>query len=267
MPVNVSVHPIPTWLDAPRLLGEGVWTSAGTRWSASLERRVAADVAARLRGLGFAGAPLHVDIQPKLKPALIRAGRTREARARRATTPGFSNPRAKTDAEGRWSLTPEALAMELAKRWAGKRVIDATCGVGGNAIAFARAGCDVVAIDLHASRLELAQANAHAYQVASRIQFVHGDALKLLPDLEADVVFVDPPWGTTWDRAHSRMEDLPLLEPLMQTIPAATAWVAKVPPSFHPEALPQGTPEAWFGVAEGDRHRVKFLTVTFRPDP
>ena len=149
MPVNVSVHPIPDWLDASRLLGEGAWTREGTRWSAPLERRVAADVAARLRGLGFAGDPLQVDIQPKLKPALIRAGRTREARARRATTPGFLNPRAKTDAEGRWSLTPEALAMDLARRWAGKRVIDATCGVGGNAIAFARAGCEVTVSYTH----------------------------------------------------------------------------------------------------------------------
>ena len=267
MPVNVSVQPIPPWLDASRLLGEGVWTSEGTRWSASLERKVAADVAARLRGLGFAGTPIRVDIQPKLKPGLIRAGRTRDARARRTTTPGFSNPHAKTDAEGRWSLTPEALAMDLAERWAGKRVIDATCGVGGNAIAFARAGCEVVAIDLHASRLELAQANAHAYQVAPRIQFLHGDALQLLPGLEADVVFVDPPWGTKWDRTHSRLEDLPLLEPLIRAIPKHSAWIAKGPPSFDPGGLPQGTPEAWFGVAEGDQHRVKFLTVTFRPEP
>lgn len=252
-------------MDGERLLGGGPWTVDGSRWSAALERPAAADLTARLRGLGFGGSALQVQVQPRLKPALIRAAKTRDARARRDTTPGFANARAKTDAEGRWSLTPESLAMKLAEEWRGASVIDATCGAGGNTIAFARAGCDVTAIDVHRGRLDLARHNARAYQVASEIRFLHGDARELLPSLNADLVFLDPPWRPDWNRSHTGLEDLPLLGALLAAIPDGTPWVAKVPPSFDPAVLPQSTPTAWFGTATGDRHRVKFLTLTHRP--
>lgn len=266
MPVRVTVHPIPAWLDGERLLGNGPWTIEGQRWSGSLERPAAADLIARLRGLGFGGQPLEVEVQPRPKPALIRAAKTRDARARRDTTPGFSHPRARTDAEGRWSLTPEALAMKLAESWRGAAVIDATCGAGGNAIAFARAGCTVTAIDLHRGRLDLARHNARTYRVDSQIRFLQGDALQLLATMKADLVFVDPPWRTDWNRTLTGLEDLPLLGPLLDVIPEGTPWIAKVPPSFDPATLPQATPVAWFGIADGDRHRVKFLTLTHHPE-
>ena len=266
MPVRVTVHPIPPWMDGERLLGDGPWEVEGPRWSAGLERPAAADLIARLRGLGFGGKPLEVEVQPRLKPALIRAAKTRDARARRDTTPGFAKTRTKTDAEGRWSLTPEALAVKIAEEWRGATVIDATCGAGGNAIAFARAGCSVTAIDVHRGRLDLARHNARTYQVDSQIRFLLGDARTLLSDMDADLVFVDPPWSTDWNRTLTGLDDLPLLRPLLAAIPKGAHWIAKVPPSFDPAVLPQTTPTAWFGVADGDRHRVKFLTLTHRAE-
>ena len=266
MPVRVTIEPIPPWMDGERLLGVGPWTIEGQRWSAALDRPHAADLTARLRGLGFGGSPLEVKVQPRLKPALVRAAKTRDARARRDTTPGFAHARAKADAEGRWSLTPEALAVDLAEAWRGATVIDATCGVGGNAIAFARAGCEVTAIDVHGGRLDLARHNARTYQVASQIRFLQGDARQLLPSMDADLVFVDPPWNTDWNRSHTGPDDLPLLRPLLNVIPEGAAWIAKVPPSFDPRFLPHATPTAWFGIAPGDRHRVKFLALTYRPE-
>ena len=74
-------------------------------------------------------------------------------------------------------------------------MVDGTCGVGGNAIQFAFTCERVIAIDLDADRLALARHNAQVYGVADRIEFVHGDFLALAPRLQADVVFLSPPWG------------------------------------------------------------------------
>ena len=53
----------------------------------------------------------------------------------------------------------------------------------------------VIAIDNDATRLAFAKHNAEIYEVAHRIDFIHGDSIQLLPTLKADVVFLSPPWG------------------------------------------------------------------------
>ncbi|KAJ2584326.1 Trimethylguanosine synthase [Coemansia sp. RSA 1836] len=118
------------------------------------------------------------------------------------------------DEEGWYSVTPEAIAEDTAERIAQlhnkqlpspskKRatdygricVIDAFCGVGGNAIKFAEWCECVIAIDIDPGRLEMARHNAEIYGVADRIEFVLGDFYQLAPMLKADVVFMSPPWG------------------------------------------------------------------------
>ncbi|XP_030581232.1 trimethylguanosine synthase [Archocentrus centrarchus] len=104
------------------------------------------------------------------------------------------------DREGWFSVTPERIAEHIALRvecsfHASQLVIDAFCGVGGNAIQFALTGKRVLAIDIDAARLEMARHNAAVYSVADRIDFLQGDFLQLAPRLCADVVFLSPPWG------------------------------------------------------------------------
>ncbi|MFT4621784.1 MAG: hypothetical protein ACI8PZ_000436 [Myxococcota bacterium] len=263
--ILVTVRGVPDWVPAARLLGRGEWELGPEGWTARLDRDTAADVVARLRNVGLGGQLLDVTTRPRLKRTAVRAGRTRDARARRTTTPGFIARDTRLDDEGRWSLTPEALAVELAAPWAGCRVVDATCGAGGNAIAFARAGCTVVAIDTDAARLALAQHNAGVYRVQDRIQFVLGDAFDLVPRHPADLLFVDPPWGTEWNRTRTAPEDLPPLPALLAM--SAPALIAKVPPSFDPRTVPGAVPQAWFGRADGDRHRIKFVTVSVGTPP
>jgi trimethylguanosine synthase len=53
----------------------------------------------------------------------------------------------------------------------------------------------VIAIDIDPQKIALARHNADVYGVADRIQFVVGDFLRLAPYLQADVVFLSPPWG------------------------------------------------------------------------
>jgi trimethylguanosine synthase len=269
---EVRVAPIPVWVDHERLLGP---TDAGQPWhvvtladgsreaQARLRSEAAADLCARLRGVGLDGRALMCSIDPPLRRAVVRRARTEDARRRRATTPGFERAGVRLDEQGRWSLTPERLALRLAHTADHGPIVDAGCGLGGNAIAFARAGSRVLAIEADADRLALARHNAKIYQVDDRIHFVHGDAVALAREhAERDaILFIDPPWGRDWNHERCGLAQLPLLAALLPIASEYAALWVKVPPSFATVELPEATPEAWFGDAEGDRRRIKFVLL------
>ena len=174
------------------------------------------------------------------------------------TSPGFTRRGARVDAEGKWSLTPERLANEIADKVpAGSSVFDCCCGCGGNAIAFARR-CAVTAIDVSADRVALARRNAKIYGVDVRVDV--GDALR--DERTADVLFVDAPWGREWDKERTDLDSLPLLRDVLATAPGRFKRVlAKVPPSFATAAVPGAAAEAFFGHESGDARRVKFVLL------
>lgn len=116
------------------------------------------------------------------------------------------------DEEGWYSVTPEKIAQHIAtkchdmlvqqqKSTSGNKngftVIDAFCGVGGNAIQFASMFEKVIAIDIDPVRLRCAKHNAEIYGVADKIEFVLGNYIELAKNgaLKADLVFMSPPWG------------------------------------------------------------------------
>ena len=99
------------------------------------------------------------------------------------------------DREGWFSVTPEKIAEHIAERCQCDIMVDAFCGVGGNAIQFAFTCQHVIAIDIDPVRLEFAKHNARVYGVEDRISFVLGDFFQLAPSLKADAVFLSPPWG------------------------------------------------------------------------
>jgi len=105
-------------------------------------------------------------------------------------------------------VTPEAIADQIAERCRCGTIVDAFCGVGGNAIAFAKVCERVIAIDNSVERLTLARHNAAVYGVADRIEFILGDFISFAKSLQhlssrslsprrrpIDVVFLSPPWG------------------------------------------------------------------------
>ncbi|MEM9236218.1 MAG: RsmD family RNA methyltransferase [Verrucomicrobiota bacterium] len=263
---HVVVHNLPAWLDWQRLVGPGDWAAheAQNGWltvEAELSRDAAADLAVRLRGVGIGGRLLQFETTPTLRRKELRQANTDEARRRREGSTGFSKSGTRVDQEGKISLTPETLAFELGQRAGNQRVIDAFAGAGGNAIGFARAGCAVTAIELDAERLAMARHNAGRYGVSDRIKFIHGDARTLVPELEADLIFLDPPWGEDYDRERVTLGGLP---PCAKVLEASShiknRWI-KVPPSFDPGTLPDCQPQAFFGVGAGDDRRVKFLLL------
>ncbi len=100
------------------------------------------------------------------------------------------------DDESWYSVTPERIAQHIADRCRCSLVVDAFCGVGGNAIQFAFSCERVIAIDIDPRKIQLARSNAAVYGVADRIEFICGDFFKVVPELFcADVIFLSPPWG------------------------------------------------------------------------
>ncbi|PWN32308.1 S-adenosyl-L-methionine-dependent methyltransferase [Meira miltonrushii] len=125
------------------------------------------------------------------------------------------------DRESWYSITPEPIAARIAQRCRCGIVLDAFCGVGGNAIQFALTCERVIAIDIDPIKLEMAKHNARVYGVEQYITFLQGDwrefskawirdrdtnalaADKQSDDLNwqkcqqlnFDVVFLSPPWG------------------------------------------------------------------------
>uniref|UniRef100_A0A8D0GQB6 Trimethylguanosine synthase n=1 Tax=Sphenodon punctatus TaxID=8508 RepID=A0A8D0GQB6_SPHPU len=101
--------------------------------------------------------------------------------------------------EGWFSVTPEKIAEHIAHRVGHSFncdiIVDAFCGVGGNAIQFALASKRVIAIDIDPVKIRLAHNNAEVYGVTDRIDFICGDFMLLASTVKADVVFLSPPWG------------------------------------------------------------------------
>lgn len=253
------------WIEPRRLLGPGAWTVEGRSAHAELVTHAAADLAARLHNVVIGGSPVALECSPPLPRDAVRAARTTDARRRREGSVGFSRPGVRLDPEGKVSLTPEDMALQLGNRLDGRTVIDAGCGAGGNTIGFARAGCRVIAIECDSARLADARHNARIYGVEARVEFVLGDALALLPkraDPEA-VLFLDPPWGVEWAREGMGRDAFPLLDRVLSAglAPLFNMTLCKLPPSFRVAELAGSRPEAVVGVGKGDDRRVKFLLV------
>lgn len=101
------------------------------------------------------------------------------------------------DRESWFSVTPEKIAKQTARRLACDVIVDAFCGCGGNAIQFANTCGRVIAVDIDAEKLAMAKHNAGIYGVAHKIEFIHADFLQFAAStkLRPNVVFLSPPWG------------------------------------------------------------------------
>ncbi|GAX26596.1 trimethylguanosine synthase [Fistulifera solaris] len=140
------------------------------------------------------------------------------------------------DPESWYSVTPEVIANHIAqrvinasKKKEGMIVLEAFCGAGGNAIAFARRPevGKVICVDTNLHRLEMAAHNCGVYEIPKdKVVFVHANACAVLKTLtsdrketavegpktvisgydygsvsslphQVDAIFFSPPWGGT----------------------------------------------------------------------
>ena len=94
---------------------------------------------------------------------------------------------------------PVAKAVGLKKYGLPLTVIDATAGLGQDAFVLASLGCEVTLIErnpeiskLLQSAIDTAKQNPELQEIADRMTLLQGNAIELLKDLSADVVYLDP---------------------------------------------------------------------------
>ncbi len=177
------------------------------------------------------------------------------------------------DEEGRRSLTDRHRADSHAQLIDSEVVIDACCGCGGNAIAFALEGKRVLAIEPDVGRLDLARLNASEFGVGDRIRFFHGALQEHLAPLMVEhpeaAVFVDPPW-----RVGDAIDDVPRWPVLLpggqetaELLAEASSLLLKLPRSFDLASLPARPWQLEWGFGEGAQASAVLMITCWSPNP
>ncbi|MDX3236037.1 methyltransferase domain-containing protein [Streptomyces sp. ME03-5709C] len=201
--------------------------------------------------------------------------------------------------------TRASVARHRAERFAAlgvRRLADLCCGIGGDAIALARAGVEVVAVDRSPLTCAVARANAEALGLAGLIEVRCADVTETAVD-GCDAVFADPArrggqskgaargasQGGRWGAAGGRIFDPEAYSPPLSWAVAAArkaqAAAVKVAPGIPHEAVPEDAEAEWvsdhgdvkeavlwFGTAPGARRATLLpsgttLAAARLPDP
>ncbi len=177
------------------------------------------------------------------------------------------------DEEGRRSLTERSRAEEHARIIEADVVIDACCGCGGNSIAFALAGKQVVALERDAERLELARRNAEAFGVSERIHFQRGELqdhlAPLIAEYPSSAVFMDPPWrsGESIDEVPCWPDLLPGGQDTAGLLMDASFLLLKLPRSFDLATLPRRSWELRWGFGPGAQDSAVVMITCWSKNP
>ncbi|GAA3407911.1 class I SAM-dependent methyltransferase [Streptosporangium vulgare] len=127
---------------------------------------------------------------------------------------------------------------------AGSRVADVCCGIGGDLLALARAGCSVEAVDTDPLTAAIAQANADALGLGDRVSVRAADASTLDP-AAFDVLFADPARRTARGRTFDPMGYSPPWPAVLEMVAGAGAACLKVAPGIPYEFVPEGAEAEW----------------------
>ena len=73
-------------------------------------------------------------------------------------------------------------------------ITDTTAGVGGNTLSFSNKFKFVNSIEINKKRFDFLKNNINVYDVKN-IKLFNDNCLKIINNIEQDVVFIDPPWG------------------------------------------------------------------------
>jgi SAM-dependent methyltransferase len=125
------------------------------------------------------------------------------------------------DDASRLYFTKDALEQAsdpLIRRWRAeqeedkKHIVDACCGIGSDALAFAEAGHDVIGLDIDPLRIEMARLNAQVLDLQNA-RFEVADVRDGVP--EADLIFFDP---ARRDKNGKRVFDVERYQPPLAII-------------------------------------------------
>ncbi|MFC5832994.1 THUMP-like domain-containing protein [Nonomuraea insulae] len=123
-------------------------------------------------------------------------------------------------------------------------VMDACCGIGGDLLALARAGCAVTAVDTDPLTVAVARANAEALGLGDRVTVNAGDAAEVKPEAY-DVLFADPARRTGRGRTFDPMAYSPPWPVVLGLLSRAGLACLKVAPGLPYEFIPEGAEAEW----------------------
>ncbi|KAA9382070.1 methyltransferase domain-containing protein [Microbispora cellulosiformans] len=126
----------------------------------------------------------------------------------------------------------------------GPRVLDVCCGIGGDLLALARAGCAVDALDLDPLTVEIARANAAALGLSSLVTVRTADAAAADPG-EYDLLFADPARRGARGRTFDPMAYSPSWPVVLDLVARAPAACLKTAPGIPYEFIPEGAEAEW----------------------
>ncbi|MFI1578255.1 methyltransferase domain-containing protein [Embleya sp. NPDC020630] len=125
-----------------------------------------------------------------------------------------------------------------------RRAIDLCCGIGGDALALARAGVAVHAVDLDPATCAVARANAEALGLADLLTVECADATEVDPS-GYDAALIDPARRTARGRTFDPESYAPPFSFLTTLAARVPAGAAKVAPGIPHEIVPAGMEAEW----------------------
>ncbi len=189
-------------------------------------------------------------------PAPLVTAALAQARLRQRAVAKFG-----TEDAARMFFTPNGLeqatrtdvAAHRAARFAAlgvRRVADLCCGIGGDALALARAGVSVLAVDRDPLTCAVARANVEELGLAGRIEVRCAEVSDVAVD-DCDAVFADPARRSGRGRIFDPEAYSPPLSWAVAAVRGAGLGALKVAPGIPHEAVPDGATAEWVS-HEGD---------------
>ena len=165
-------------------------------------------------------------------------------RRKAATKLGADADRMYFTPDGLEQATRATVAAHRAARLAAasaSSVIDLGCGIGGDLVAFARAGITSAGVDADPLRVEVARANLAALDLPGAVSVADAMEVDTLP---FDAAYVDPARRTGRGRTFS-MEDWTPPWPFVEKLLLSRDAVAKVAPGLPHDRIPEDVEAEW----------------------
>ncbi|MEU1663385.1 methyltransferase domain-containing protein [Streptomyces sparsogenes] len=125
-----------------------------------------------------------------------------------------------------------------------RRVADLCCGIGGDAVALARAGISVLAVDRDPLTCAVVRANAEALGLSELIEVRHADVAEI-DTSQYDAIFVDPARRGGRGRVFDPEAYSPPLSWAVEAARTAPHAALKVAPGVPHEAVPEDAEAEW----------------------
>lgn len=147
--------------------------------------------------------------------------------------------------DGLEQATRPSVAAHHARRFVAagvRRVIDLGCGIGSDALAFADAGLEVIAVEIDAHTAEIARAN-----LQGRAKVITGAAEQLAPTLidSSDGVFLDPARRTSAGRLWRTEDFAPRWDFVIGLLGTRRPVAVKLGPALPHREIPGGVEAEW----------------------